>query len=72
MFAHSSSWKWSDERVSRQVRTLTGHTDVVFSVAVNTSSSPLANLIVSGSEDHLVKIWDFDTGAEVIIFVQVR
>ena len=45
----------------RQMRTLTGHSDEVTSVAL----SPDGTRIVSGSDDHLVKIWDTETGAEV-------
>ena len=43
------------------MRTLTGHTDAVGSVAF----SPEGNRVVSGSYDKLVKIWDTETGAEV-------
>ena len=43
------------------MRSLTGHTDLVWSVAF----SPNGNRIVSGSRDKLVKIWDTETGAEV-------
>jgi len=43
------------------VRTLTGHSDQVFSVAI----SPEGKRIVSGSADKLVKIWNAETGAEV-------
>ena len=43
------------------MRTLTGHSDMVFFVAF----SPDGTRIVSGSGDHLVKIWDTETGAEV-------
>ena len=45
----------------RQVRTLTGHTGTVMSVAF----SPNDNRVVSGSTDKLVKIWDTETGFEV-------
>jgi len=55
------------ERVRWQVRTLTGHSDYVRSVAF----SPDATRIVSGSADKLVKIWDAETGAEVGIFLVV-
>ena len=43
------------------MRTLTGHTDIVFSVAFSRDG----NRVVSGSGDNLVKIWDIQTGAEV-------
>ena len=52
----------------RQVHTLTGHSDNVWSVAF----SPSGNRIVSGSDDNLVKIWDTETGVEVSSFVGVR
>jgi WD40 repeat protein len=43
------------------MRTLTGHTDGVWSTAFSRDGK----LIVSGSEDTLVKIWDTQTGDEV-------
>ena len=49
------------------MRTLTGHTDMVCSVAFSRDGK----LIVSGSGDKLVKIWDTATGAEVSSFVGV-
>ena len=52
----------------RQMRTLTGHSDIVFSVVF----SPDGNLIASGSWDTLVKIWDTETGAEVSSCVGMR
>ena len=42
--------------------TLTGHSGYVFVVAF----SPDGNRVVSGSGDNLVKIWDTETGAEVM------
>ena len=61
--------KWSDEKVHRwQVRTLTGHSSSVLSVAF----SPDSTRVVSGSHDKLVKIWDAATGAEVTSSVGVR
>jgi len=44
-----------------QVRTLTGHSGTVCSVAF----SPDGTCILSGSADKLVKIWNAETGAEV-------
>jgi len=35
------------------------------------SFSPDGRLVVSGADDKLVKIWDSETGAEVISFVRV-
>ena len=52
----------------RQVHTLIGHTGEVNSLAF----SPNGNLVVSGSDDNLVKIWDVATGALVISWVGVR
>ena len=43
------------------MRTLTGHTDSVVSVAFSHDGKR----VVSGSNDNLVKIWDTETGAEV-------
>ena len=43
-------------------RTLTGHSEQVNSVAVSTDGT----LIVSGSKDHSVRVWDAQTGAEKI------
>ena len=40
------------------VRTLTGHTDAVWSVAV----SPDGQTLVSGSEDKTIKLWQLSTG----------
>ena len=50
------------------MRTLTGHSGVVLSVAF----SPDGKRIVSASSDRLVKIWDTATGAEVRSVVGVR
>ena len=44
-----------------QIRTLTGHTGPVTSVAFSRDG----NRIVSGAQDYLVKIWKTETGAEV-------
>ena len=45
----------------RQVHTLKGHTNWVWSVAFSWDSTR----VVSGSFDKLVKIWDTGTGDEV-------
>ena len=50
------------------MRTLTGHTDWVRSVAFSRD----VTRIVSGSDDYLVKIWDVATGALVSSFVGLR
>ena len=50
------------------MRTLTGHSDEVYSVAFSRDGE----WIISGSEDHLVKIWDVATGAEVRSFERGR
>ena len=43
------------------MRTLTGHSDGVWSIAFSRDG----NRIVSGSKDYLVKIWDIETGVQV-------
>jgi len=50
------------------MRTLTGHSGLVQSVAFSRD----AKLIASGSSDELVKIWNAETGALVSSFVGVR
>ena len=52
----------------RQVHTLPGHSDRVYSV----DFSPDGNRVVSGSDDTFVKIWDVATGALVSSFVGLR
>ena len=44
-----------------QVRTLEGHSGLVYSVAISADGMR----VVSGSTDETVKIWDVETGAEV-------
>ena len=51
-----------------QVHTLTGHADMVQSVALSLDGKRVA----SGSADNLVKIWDIHTGAEVSSFLELR
>ena len=48
--------------------TLTGHSDWVRSVAY----SPDGKHVVSGSCDNTVKVWDAQTGKEVIVLVYHR
>ena len=48
--------------------TLTGHTGMVACVTFSRDGKR----IVSGSGDHLVKIWDAATGAEVNSFFGLR
>ena len=45
-----------------------GHSRRVYSV----DFSPDGKQFASGSDDHLVKIWDTETGAEVSSFVGLR
>ena len=52
----------------RQVRTLTGHSDWVYAVAL----SPDGSRVASASLDNLVKIWNAETGALVSSLVGVR
>ena len=51
-----------------QERVLRGHSEELNSVAFSRDGK----WIVSGSDDHLVKIWDVATGAEVRTFKGVR
>jgi len=67
-FAHAWCCRWSEGRVGWQERTLTGHSEMVLSVAFSRDGK----WIVSGSTDTLVKIWNAETGAEVRSFVGGR
>ena len=49
--------------VLEQKCTLTGHSDLVYSVAY----SPDGKHVVSGSRDNTVKVWDAQTGKEVSV-----
>jgi len=64
-FGHSlqlSLWQCSQKKVGGwQMRTLTGHSGIVFSVAFSRDGKR----VVSGSDDDFVKIWNTETGAEV-------
>ena len=60
-FAHARCCKWAEIRVRCQVRTLTGRTGAVLSVAFSLDGKR----VVSGSADNCVHIWDAATGAEV-------
>jgi len=60
-FERSLWWKRSERRVCRQVRTMTGHSIIVLSVAF----SPDGKRIVCGSFQGIIRIWDAATGAEV-------
>ena len=68
LFERALCWRWSERRVGWQVRVLRGHSDDVRSVAFSRDGK----WVVSGSDDHLVKIWDVATGAEVRSFEGVR
>ena len=67
-FSHARWWKWSEERVHWQVRTLAGHSGDVFSVAFSLDGT----CVVSGSADKLVKIWNAKAEAKVRSFVGGR
>lgn len=54
-----------DLETGGELRTLGGHTDWVFGVAV-TSDGRRA---VSASRDNILKVWDLETGATVATFV---
>jgi WD40 repeat protein len=48
-----------DSGTGTRLQTLVGHTDYITSVALSADTTR----VVSASEDHIVKIWDLDTGA---------
>ena len=50
-----------DVSTGREIRTLKGHTDVVFAV----SFSPDGQMVATGSKDATIKLWDARTGALV-------
>ena len=53
---------WSDSGRGQEC-TLTGHSDLVYSVAY----SPDGKHVVSGSRYNTVKVWDAQTGKEVSV-----
>jgi sterol desaturase/sphingolipid hydroxylase (fatty acid hydroxylase superfamily) len=59
--ANQHAAKLWDTAAGRQ-RTLTGHTDLVYAVAI----SPDGARVVTGSYDQTVKVWDAETGREVV------
>ena len=50
------------------MHTLIGHSYGLWAV----DFSPNGSRVASGSDDHLVKIWNAETGAEVSSFVGLR
>ncbi|HAG81255.1 MAG TPA: hypothetical protein DCL61_08790, partial [Cyanobacteria bacterium UBA12227] len=48
----------------RLLRTLTGHTRKIQAVAVTADGKQ----IISGSNDHTLKVWDLETGKEFFTF----
>ena len=48
----------------KEIRTLTGHSDDVCSVAF----SPNGKILASGSKDKTIKLWQVDTGKEFYTF----
>ncbi len=46
----------------RIIRTLTGHSNKVTSVAF----SPDGRILASGSDDHTIKLWDLQTGLQIV------
>lgn len=69
----SSVWLW-DLKNRATIRSLEGHTDWIWSVAVSpdgrigaTASGPL-NLPASGQADTSIRLWDLQTGEELYVF----
>lgn len=48
----------------RLVRTLTGHTDVITSIALGSDQRSNEQILISGSWDESVRIWDWKTGEQ--------
>ena len=55
---HIRLWNASD---GTPLRTLTGHTDIVYSIAF----SPDGNILASGSRDNTIRLWDASNGAHL-------
>ena len=57
----------SDIETRKKIRTLKGHSDYVFSIAINSKG----DRILSGSRDKTVKLWNLET-AEVIKTINIH
>jgi WD40 repeat protein/serine/threonine protein kinase len=59
-------WDYWHQRINGDLRTLRGHTDAVWTVAI----SPDKKKIASGSTDKTAKVWDTTTGKIIVNYQQ--